>query len=90
MWVIGIFNLAIFIGGLASGNFMAMIASIVLVPIFGVAELIALRIACEIFVVILLFPYYFKNSNKQTHNVTVIEDPSDDGDMDVSLHRQLV
>ena len=77
------------ISGLISTEPHIMIAVVIFVPIVGLAELILLRIFCEIAVVMLLFPYYFKSSNQSNPKVTVIEDPND-SDMDVSLHRQLV
>lgn len=89
MWILGLINLAVMISGLISGEPHIMIGVVVFVPIFSIAELIFLRIFCELAVVILLFPYYFKNSNQNNPKVTVIEDPND-SDMDVSLHRQLV
>lgn len=89
MWIIGLINLVILISGLISNEPPVMIFVVVFVPIFSFAELILLRIFCELAVVVLLFPYYFKNSNQPNAKVTVIEDPND-SDMDVSLHRQLV
>lgn len=71
--------------GLASGKPGAIIGSILFVPIFAVAELLVLRILCEISVVLLLMPYYFKNQ-PSSHSVTVIEDPNDDADLDISIH----
>lgn len=87
MWVIGLFNSAIFISGLASGQPTAIIASLVFVPVFALAEVIFLRILCEMAVVVLLMPYYFKPSSTNGQEViTVIEDPADESDLDISIH----
>mmetsp|Transcript_9405 Transcript_9405/g.14178 ORF Transcript_9405/g.14178 Transcript_9405/m.14178 type:complete len:142 (+) Transcript_9405:156-581(+) len=86
MWVIGLFNLVLLIGGLSSGQPGAIIAVLVFVPIFSAAELIVLRIICEVSVVLLLLPYYFKKSESKSSAVAVIGNPNNDGDMDVSLH----
>jgi hypothetical protein len=93
MWLIGFFNLAALISGLMnlSSEPHFMIAVLVVVPITCFAELILLRIFCEIAVVVLLFPHYFKGSGSAAENnkVTAIEDRND-SDLDVSVHRQLV
>jgi hypothetical protein len=92
MWLIGFFNLTALISGLMhlSSEPHFMIAVLVVVPITCLAEVILLRIFCEIAVVVLLFPYYFKGPGSAGNNkVTAIEDRND-SDMDVSVHRQLV
>jgi hypothetical protein len=87
MWAIGVFNSALFISGLATGKMTPIIICFVFIPIFTVAEVIVLRILCEIAVVLLLMPYYFKQpTGKGQSNVTVIEDPNDDADLDISIH----
>jgi hypothetical protein len=52
-----------------------------------------LRICCEIIVVILLLPHILRKNNigsSTEHDITVIEDPNDDGDMDCSVHRDMI
>jgi hypothetical protein len=92
MWLIGFLNLAALISGLIhlSTEPHFVIGVLVVIPISCLAEIILLRIFCEIAVVVLLFPYYFKAPGREgPHKVTVIEDHAD-SDMDVSVHRQLV
>lgn len=93
MTLIGFFNLAILISGLyhVSTEPHFMIGVLVVVPLSCFAEIILLRIFCEMAVVVLLFPYYFKApaGSSNPNKVTVIEDIND-SDMDVSVHRQLV
>jgi hypothetical protein len=91
MWLIGFLNLAALISGLIhlSTEPHFVIGVLVVVPISCLAEIVLLRIFCEMAVVVLLFPYYFKGPGHTPNKVTVIEDQTD-SDMDVSVHRQLV
>jgi hypothetical protein len=91
-WAIGFLNLGFLISGLASGHPGWIVAVLVVVPLLALFEIVLLRICCEVIVVILLLPHILRKSNfgSSEHDVTVIEDPNDDGDMDCSVHRDLI
>ena len=93
MWSIGIFNLVILISGLASGQGMVIIGVIIFVPVFSVAELVVLRIICEVCVVIRLLPHYVKggaHGNNPEANVERMDDIESAGDgLDASVHRNM-
>ena len=91
-WAIAFINLGILICGLASGHPGWMIAALVVIPLVALFQVIVLRVVCEVIVVILLIPHTLRRNNlgSAEHDVTVIEDPSDDGDMDCSVHRDLI
>lgn len=91
-WLIGFFNVGILITGIASGHPGWIIGVLVVVPLLFIFEIIVLRIFCEVVVVILLLPHMLKRGRYGggDHDITVIEDPSDDGDMDCSVHRELI
>lgn len=93
MWVIGLMNFTLMIAGLASGQPGPIIGALIFVPVFAVAQIIVLRIVCEIAVVLLLMPYYSRGGDGSKSSVTVIEDSNhhddDEGGMDVSVHTHL-
>ena len=91
-WAIGFLNFGFLITGLSSGHPGWIIAVLVVVPLLALFEVIVLRICCEIIVVILLLPHILVRRQQQAEHgdVTVIEDPNDDGDMDCSVHRDLI
>lgn len=92
-WAIGFLNLGFLISGLASGHPGWIIAVMVVIPLLALFEVIVLRIFCEVIVVILLLPHMLRKSTVvggAEYDVTVIEDPHDDGDMDCSVHRDLI
>lgn len=91
-WAIGFLNFAFLISGLASGHPGWIIVVLVVVPLLALFEVIVLRICCELIVVILLLPHMLRKNNVAgaEHDVAVIEDPNGDGDMDCSVHRNLV
>lgn len=92
MWSIGIFNLVVLISGLASGQGMVIIAVMIFVPVFSIAELVVLRIICEVCVVILLLPYYVikggSSGGARADDVEHMDDLEAQGDgLDASVHR---
>ena len=92
MWSIGIFNLVVLIGALASRQAVYIIGVMIFVPVFSVAELVVLRIICEVCVVILLLPYYvLKGGNRRARREDEVEhmdDVESQGDgLDASVHR---
>lgn len=91
-WAIGFLNLGFLISGLASGRPGWIIAVLIVIPMLFLFELIVLRIWCEVIVVILLLPHILRKHNfgSGEHDVTVIEDINGDGDMDCSVHRDLI
>ncbi len=89
LWVIGILNLAAMISGLASANGGVIIAVLIFTPLFCVAEIVMLRIFCEICVVILLLPYYMERSGARSAGsgpVERLDVATDDDDLNVSTH----
>jgi hypothetical protein len=92
-WVIGFLNFGCLITGLATGHPAWMIGVFIVIPLLFIFEILILRIFCEIAVVILLLPHILRKNNfgsGEHGDVTVIEDPNDDGDMDCSVHRDLI
>lgn len=93
MWSIGIINLVVLISGIASREGMVIIGVVIFVPIFSIAELVVLRIICEVCVVILLLPYYVAKGDsageRRRHDeVEVMDDVESQGDgLDSSVHQ---
>eukprot|EP01041_Mallomonas_annulata_P003193 gene3193-6302_t len=89
LWVIGLMNLSLLIGGLATGLATIIILSVITLPIVAIVQLIILRLISELMVVLLLLPFYSRGTAYSNDRgiVKIETDRSNDGDnIDVSIH----
>mmetsp|Transcript_3996 Transcript_3996/g.4082 ORF Transcript_3996/g.4082 Transcript_3996/m.4082 type:complete len:161 (+) Transcript_3996:243-725(+) len=98
LWVIGLMNLSLLIGGIATGIPTIIIVSVITLPILAVIQLIVLRIVSELMVVLLLLPFYSNRNNGSGNTgipltpdhergiVRIENDQSDSENIDVSIH----
>ena len=84
--MIGLVNLVVLIGCLSTGIPVLIILSVIILPVLAVVEIIIIRLFCELFVVLLLLPFYSRYPSNE--RITKIEQgqPSGGDDMDISIH----
>jgi len=64
-----------------------MILSVIIIPVVALVELIILRLICELLVVLLLLPFYSRNSGGNDSIIRV--ENLDSENMDVSVHSKI-